>query len=371
MRDNLAERLLATVMHWSADDVALERPDLQALAAFKYDEYQQYFTGMRFIESLAVWLNQFSNDAERSAAYNFVKKRLVFISDAEMNHLVSIAFPDFIRPVLIKRAASDLGISKHLVSNIVGSLEYQVLQRRSLFLGLSDGAYIGAFRRSNPQLSNEQIRQTYEISEERAHDMQQELANDLSKMLGRSPSVTENRFCTLFLLDDFSASGLSFLRNDGNGYKGKINKVLSSIYSGNSDFYDVFDGNNIHISVVLYSATTRAKEHLANELPKCVEQYGGDATSSIHVIQELSDQLRVGNENDEELIELLKAYFDNDIVDRHFQLGRCDRPYLGYDEGALPVILSHNTPNNSIPLLWFDKTRKYHGLFPRVSRHRR
>ncbi len=371
MRDNLAERLLATVMHWSADDVARERPDLQALAAFKYDEYQQYFTGMRFIESLAVWLNQFNNDAERLAAYDFVRRRLIFISDAEMNHLVSISFPDFIRPVLIKRAASDLGISNHLVSRIIGSLEYQVLQRRSLFLGLSDGSYIGTFRRSNPQLSNEQIRQTYEISEERAHDMQQELANDLSKMLGRPTSVSENRFCTLFLLDDFSASGLSFLRKENNIYKGKINKVLSSIYSENQELYDVLDGNNIHISVVLYCATTTAKMHLSNELPECIKRYGGNATSSIHVIQEISDQLRVGNENDEEFIELLKAYFDEEIVDRHFKLGRCDRPYLGYDEGALPVILSHNTPNNSIPLLWFDKTRKFHGLFPRVSRHRR
>jgi len=54
MRDALAERLLANVMKWTPEDVALERPVLQALAALKYDEYQQFSPGMRFVESLAL-----------------------------------------------------------------------------------------------------------------------------------------------------------------------------------------------------------------------------------------------------------------------------------------------------------------------------
>ena len=36
MRDLLAERLLANVMGWTQEDVARERPDLQAMAAYKY-----------------------------------------------------------------------------------------------------------------------------------------------------------------------------------------------------------------------------------------------------------------------------------------------------------------------------------------------
>jgi hypothetical protein len=72
MRDILAERLLARVMEWGIEDVARERPDLQALAAFKYDEYQQFSPGMRFLESLAVWLNQFESREERELAYDFV-----------------------------------------------------------------------------------------------------------------------------------------------------------------------------------------------------------------------------------------------------------------------------------------------------------
>lgn len=52
MKDALAERLLAAVMNWKEEDVARERPDLQAMAAYKYDEYRQFSPGMRFVESL-------------------------------------------------------------------------------------------------------------------------------------------------------------------------------------------------------------------------------------------------------------------------------------------------------------------------------
>jgi hypothetical protein len=57
MRASLAERLLATVMEWSPEDIARERPLLDVLARLKYDEYQQFSPGMRFIESLAYWLS--------------------------------------------------------------------------------------------------------------------------------------------------------------------------------------------------------------------------------------------------------------------------------------------------------------------------
>ena len=104
MREALAERLLAQVMNWTPEDVAEERPLLQAMAALKYDEYQQYVPGMRFVESLALWLNQFANMDEKKTAYDFVKNRLVFFSADEIAHLVSIAYPDYIRPLLIRRA---------------------------------------------------------------------------------------------------------------------------------------------------------------------------------------------------------------------------------------------------------------------------
>jgi len=134
MREALAERLLAQVMGWTSENVAAERPLLQAMAALKYDEYQQYAPGMRFVESLALWLSQFVTSEERQKAYEFVKSRLVFISAAEMAHLVSIAYPDHIRPLLIRKAAEALSVPDTFVRRIANSKEYRTLRRQCLFL---------------------------------------------------------------------------------------------------------------------------------------------------------------------------------------------------------------------------------------------
>ena len=53
MRDELAENLLAKVMAWSDEEKARERALLQDLARYKFDEYQQYAPGRRFIEKVS------------------------------------------------------------------------------------------------------------------------------------------------------------------------------------------------------------------------------------------------------------------------------------------------------------------------------
>jgi hypothetical protein len=370
MRDVLAERLLAEVMNWTPEDVARERPDLQALAAFKYDEYQQFSPGMRFVESLALWLEQFESKDERNQAYNFVRSRLIYISYAEMAHLVAIAFPDFIRPLLINQTAIRLGTPERFVKKIAGSIEFKVLVRQSLFLGLSDGAHIDLFRRSNPELSNEQVWPTYEISGPKADDMLNKLGSDLEAWFQRKPSYDEKKFRIVFLLDDFSGSGLSYLRKEGTGseYAGKIHKVLHKVHYENS-LNNLVDSKNLHICIVLYTATAQALEHIKDltsswlKENKCKNQYAALA------VQTLPDTTRLHPGKDIEFINLLKKYFDESIIDEHYRKGRHDEPHLGFDHCALPLILSHNTPNNSVPLLWFDGQRNCRGLFPRVRRH--
>src|SRR5262245_2298245 len=121
MRDELAEGLLAKVMGWSDEEKAKERPILQDLARYKYDEYQQYAPGRRFIESLALWLRQFATNAERRIAYDFVRKRVCFISSAEMRHLVELAFPVVIRPLLIEKAAAILVVDPRRCKHVFES----------------------------------------------------------------------------------------------------------------------------------------------------------------------------------------------------------------------------------------------------------
>ena len=106
MKAELAKQLLANVMDWSPEDTAKELPVIQALANYKYDGYQQFSAGMHFMESLAVWLNKLKLE-DRKTAYNFVKNKLIFISEAEMRHLVGLSYHDKIRRVLLTKAACE------------------------------------------------------------------------------------------------------------------------------------------------------------------------------------------------------------------------------------------------------------------------
>ena len=69
MQDSNAAKLLARVMGWQDQDSVLEHvAELQLLAYYKYDHYQRFGPGRRFIESLALWLKQF-DPTDRPAAH--------------------------------------------------------------------------------------------------------------------------------------------------------------------------------------------------------------------------------------------------------------------------------------------------------------
>jgi hypothetical protein len=75
MRDQNAQQLLAKVMNWQNEaEVSDYVPSIQLLADFKYDHYQRFGPGKRFVESLALWLNQF-DPSDRSVALDFVRDK--------------------------------------------------------------------------------------------------------------------------------------------------------------------------------------------------------------------------------------------------------------------------------------------------------
>lgn len=135
MNDQNAQQLLAKVMKWSESEVVLEHiPRLQLLADLKYDHYQRFSPGQRFIENLALWLQQFKQD-HREAALHFVLNKLVFLSDAEISHLVQIAYPDVIVPERINHVAGEIGVSPNLVRRIMKCdrcLELQLTQQSAI-----------------------------------------------------------------------------------------------------------------------------------------------------------------------------------------------------------------------------------------------
>src|SRR5688572_6406859 len=198
-------------MGWKEDEPVLEHvPVLQLLADYKYDHYQKFAPGRQFVESLALWLKRF-DPTHRPAALRFVMERLVFVSDTEFAHLVQTAYPDLIVQERMRLVAEEQGIPAIQVSAIAKHRRFTELGLKSLYLGLSDGARTNELRRaSDGEISNEQIWQAYELSDEKAADMSEELQNALRN----AGLVAEPRFNLIWLIDDFSGSGNTYIRYD-------------------------------------------------------------------------------------------------------------------------------------------------------------
>ena len=72
MKSELAEELLGKLMGWDRAGFAERVRRLEALATYKWDEYANFSPGMKFFESLATWLDQFEEPADRASALEFV-----------------------------------------------------------------------------------------------------------------------------------------------------------------------------------------------------------------------------------------------------------------------------------------------------------
>ncbi len=87
----------------------------------------------------------------------------------------------------------------------------------------------------------------------------------------------------------------------------------------------------------------------------------------------LSSSLPADPAQHQEFLNLVEKYYDDEIETKHMKLGGEDAR-LGFGKCALPLVLEHNTPNNSLALLWAD-TQGEDGkhpmrpLFRRRQRH--
>lgn len=352
MKDILAEQLLANIMNWDSEKLAEERFQIQMFADIKYDNYQKYSQGMKYVESLALWLKCFDND-DRSTLYNFLKENLIYISEKQMRTLVEMSYPFYIEPAILKK-------SKQICrkANITDATEqeeqYKKLVKKSLFLGLSDGSHIDLFRRANPNLSNEQINVYYDMSQDKFTDMVKEMPE--SEIVGKGLG-------NIFLMDDFSGSGISFIRNENGTWKGKIVKLFNRLRTYGLEV------TNIDLSLLLYVSTAEALNYINSELIKYKTENNMNAAYSVNAIQIINKPVI-----QPETILLLEKYYSKytmaTIEDSHYKKGKCEYPFLGFNSCALPLVIYHNTPNNSIPIIWFSNNDEYYGLFPRVTRHK-
>jgi hypothetical protein len=387
MNSNLASLLLSSVMSWDYVGLNSERPELEFMGSMKYDAYDRFMPGTRFMSSLVQWLNQFDEE-DRATVLNFVKKKLVFISSPQMNYLVDLLYDSKIRPILLRKATENAQTPSYILCNKKVQKQFEIEKRSSLVVGLSDGAHTDILRRS-AGFSNEQVLTNYYPDGKKLKDMLKDLRED-KKLEG----VENVYFRNIFLIDDFTASGKSFVRYDEKAkkFKGKLSKIIDELYATNIEPTEeekkkgkkeelhlsyLLDANQpeIHIDILFCMATQKAEDNIRKSLDDFLEKRSyGKIKYHIHVVQKLEESLNRDITGDPDLMRVLekpKYLHQNLKDDTAYKVGNVNRPYLGFDECALPVVLSHNTPNNSLPILWqdTDDEKQFKGLFPRISRH--
>lgn len=378
MNSNLANQLLASIMKWDAPTLASERAALEFMGSMKYDAYDRYMPGMRFMSSLVQWLNDIE-EGDRDKAYKFIKEKLVFISSTQMNYLVDLLYDSKIRTILLNMATAETGMPSYKRSSKQVCDRFEIVKRSSLVIGLSDGAHTDILRRS-AGFNNEQVLTNYYPDGKKLKDMLDELRKD-EKLKG----IEKPYFRRIFLIDDFTASGKSFIRYDKSDgkYHGKLKKIIDELctkaYVEKGQKIEhlsyLLDPNQekIQIDILFCIATEKSRTKIKNNLDEYLKSVNlqDKVEFNIHIVQILEEKLSNDIKNDNDLVKVLKKdkhFVEECVISKSYKVGKNDSPWLGFDECALPVVLAHNTPNNSLPIIWQDAER-FHGLFPRISRH--
>lgn len=376
MNDRMALSLLAEVMGWPDDQATAtqEYAWLRMMSAVKYDGYSYFRAGVRFLESLATWLKQF-DPADRQVAYDFIKNRLVYISLPEMQCLVETFVPEVVTPHLRHTVASRLGIKPYEVwADKKGADEFRRTLRKTLFVGMSDGSRIDMLRRANAgRISTEQVVPMMNVDRDKWLD--------LSKNLAGAPGMAPGeKFDCVYLIDDFTASGTTFIRHVDGAWKGKLktfNDLIRNARELLGEQFPIAEKYELHIHH--YISSGQAQRALIERLADAEKQWNEWSFSHYTVTEGilLPDSLPLSPLSDGAMLDLGDRYYDHEIfkrAERHCrQAGQTDMK-LGYANCALPIVLEHNTPNNSIPLLWAETTKKggapgMRSLFYRRDRH--
>ena len=368
MKETLAKRLVADLMDWPVERATSEFAWLDLMVNYKFDSYHQYGPGHRFYVHLLRWLSQYGK-ADRECIWKLLREDLVYISQDEMHHLVSLTGP-VIEREMRSAVAKEAGLPVYRIDDDPkANRRLAEIQCRTLYVGVSDGARIDVFRRYNEgMVNNEQVVAMIEISALK----QAKLKEKLKERLEAINSSAQATFEWVCLIDDFTASGTTSIRNEGNGqWGGKVQRFIEEIDKTRQE--SPLIAPDAHIQVHHYLASSSAKARVTDLLAR-FQTESPDLRFIPSFSYVLPADIVVDASSQPSLTELLERRYDPGIETTHTS----DGVSLGYKQCGLPLVLDHNTPNNSLATLWArsdPKANKYNQannmapLFPRRQRH--
>ena len=366
MKAQLAMRLLADLMNWDEATATREFAWLRLMVGAKYDHYQGYSPGARFYVSLLAWIGQFQ-PKDRAAAYALIRERLIFISQEEMHHLVALTMP-ILQRAMRREVAQSLHVPIYRTwGGEAAERRLHLMALRTLYVGLSDGAKIDIFRRENEGVvSTEQVVAASEISDEKW----EKVATELRKRLNSAGFQDEEaRFERVCLIDDFTASGTTLIRQADTGqWVGKIPTFCNQ----NVEKVGRVLSAGCCIHVHHYLGTARATE-IAQTSIEAFRLVNQTFRFAITFSAKLSESIVINDNATQDLVRLLKSYYDPSVHQSNSHLGV--DVWYGYKQCGLPLVLHHNTPNNSVAILWAASGAKHapqaHRMKPLFSRKQR
>jgi hypothetical protein len=288
-----------------------------------------------------------------------------------MNHLVEIFFPETVQWRLMQAAAERRSIRNYRVwSDPAAAADYRRLLRQTLFIELSDGARIDVFRRANAGVvSNEQVLTAPRIIRAKWDDV----LKDLRDALGDSDA----RFAFVFLVDDFIGSGTTLLRwEEAKGsWNGKLFRFWEDLAEAGvvTTHFEPDWVLCVHHYLATYQATEVAEKRQAEALAmRTRDGLGWFERVRFSYGSVLAQDVPVDPQRHAAFLELVRDYYDDSIETKHMKLGGEDAR-LGFGRCALPLILEHNTPNNSLALVWAETEGKdgKHAMRPLFRRRQR
>lgn len=369
MESRLALRVLGEIMGWSDEQAEKEFRWLGLMARLKYDGYEDFRAGARCLENLAIWLQQFAKE-DRPVAYDFVRRRLIFIGESEIQRLVELFYPRMLEKRLLREVATARSIPPFAVWTDPEAREQFIkLRRQTLIMALSDGARIDQLRRATTHiLSNEQFVAMTQIDDVKWDDLLKKLrsAHDNAK------------FTQVVLVDDFMGTGSTVLRREDDAWTGRLRRFRTSIERAPGGIEALFEPG-WKVIVHHYIAAPGAIEGVRERERKARSELGIDQWfPEVHFTWELALPEDARVVSDATLVTLTEKYYNSSVETDSTRKGGYVKINLGYGACALPLVLDHNTPNNSVPLLWAEcEAREKDGksepamrpLFRRRERH--